>query len=46
MADGERAVARVWFGEETEVRGVLCKCQRDSEIVISVLYRFFKLKVA
>jgi hypothetical protein len=34
MADGERAVARVRFGEETEVRGVLCKCQRDSEIVL------------
>jgi hypothetical protein len=42
MADGEHAVARVRFGEETEVRGVLCKCQRDSEMVLSVLYRLFK----
>jgi hypothetical protein len=42
MADGERVVARVRFGEETEVRGVLCKCQRDSEIVLKVLYRLFK----
>jgi hypothetical protein len=42
MADGERAVARVRFGEETEVPGVLCKCQRDSEIVLRVLYRLFK----
>jgi hypothetical protein len=42
MADGERAVARVRFGEETEVRGVLCKCHRDSEIVIRVLYRLFQ----
>ena len=42
MADGERVVARVRFGEETEVRGVLCKCQRDNEIVLKVLYRLFK----
>jgi hypothetical protein len=26
-----RAVAKVLFGEETEVVGSLCKCQRDSE---------------
>jgi hypothetical protein len=31
MADGERAVAKVQFGEETEVEGSLCKRQRDSE---------------
>jgi hypothetical protein len=42
MADGKHAVARVRFGEEIEVRGVLCKCQRDSEIVLRVLYRLFK----
>jgi hypothetical protein len=42
MADDERAVAMVRFGEETEVRGVLCKCQRDSEIVLRVLYWLFK----
>jgi hypothetical protein len=42
MADGERAIARVWFGEEIEVRGVLCKCQRDSETALRVLNRLFK----
>jgi hypothetical protein len=42
MANGDRAVARVRFGEETEVRGVLCKCHRDSEIVLRVLYRLLK----
>jgi hypothetical protein len=39
---GERAVARDWFGEETEVRGVLCKCQRNTWIVPQALYQLFK----
>jgi hypothetical protein len=41
MADGERAVARVWVGEEAKVRGVLCKCKRDNETVLRVLYWLF-----
>jgi hypothetical protein len=31
MVDGERVIAKVRFGEETEVGGSLCKRQRDSE---------------
>jgi hypothetical protein len=41
-ANSERAVARVRFGEEIEVRGVLCKFQRDGEIVLRIIYRLFK----
>jgi hypothetical protein len=42
MADDECAVVRVRFGEETKVQGVLCKCQRNSELVLRVLYQLFK----
>jgi hypothetical protein len=31
MTDGERAVGKVRFGEETEIGGFLRKRQRDSE---------------
>jgi hypothetical protein len=42
MANGERAVAKVWFGEEIEFGGSLCKCQRDSEQWLGVLHRLFE----
>jgi hypothetical protein len=31
VVDGERAMALGLFGEETEIRGPLCICQRDDE---------------
>jgi hypothetical protein len=31
VVNGERAVALGQFGEETEVGGPLCICQRDNE---------------
>jgi hypothetical protein len=31
VVDGERVVAMGQFGEETEVGGPLCICQRDDE---------------
>jgi hypothetical protein len=42
MTDGERVVAKVRFGEEAEVRGSLCKCQRDSAQGLGVLHRLFE----
>jgi hypothetical protein len=31
-----------WRGEEIEVRGSLCKRQRHGEILLRILYGFFK----
>ena len=31
VVDGERVVAMGQFGEETEVGGPLCNCQREDE---------------
>jgi hypothetical protein len=42
MINGERAVVRVCFGEETKVRGPLCKHQRHRGIVLGTLYWMFK----